>query len=218
MTATPTLDAEGSAPPRVEAPGPRVDVELGAAVLALLGVLATGLWFTVRPGPTVLDRWGMAVVPHVHHAGTLVALTRLGSPFVVAVGGVVGFLATVGRNLPRAVALLTAPVMAVGLGDAVVKPVVGRTFADVVSFPSGTVTAAAALAVVGVLAVPTAWRRGAAVLGIALSTGSALSVVALRWHYPTDALAGLAMGAGVVLLADATARRLAAKTRAPSKR
>jgi membrane-associated phospholipid phosphatase len=218
MTATPTLDAEVTGLPQDDAPGQRVDVELAAAFLALLAVMAMGLWFMVRPGPTALDRWVMAVVPHVHRSGSLVASTRLGSPFVLAVGAAVGFLATAGRNFPRALALLTGPVMAVGLGDAVVKPVVGRTFAAVVSFPSGTVTAVAALAAVGVLAVPTAWRRGAAVLGTALSTVTALSVVALRWHYPTDALAALAMGAGVVLLADATARRLAAKTRGASKR
>ena len=41
-----------------------------------------------------------------------------------------------------------------------------------------------------------------------------VSVVALRWHYPTDALAGLATGAGtVVLLADCGARAVAAGRR-----
>jgi membrane-associated phospholipid phosphatase len=33
----------------------------------------------------------------------------------------------------------------------------------------------------------------------------AVAVVALRWHYPTDALAGLAFGVGVVLVVDSTA-------------
>jgi len=36
-----------------------------------------------------------------------------------------------------------------------------------------------------------------------------MSVVALRWHYPTDALAGLAVGVGVVLMGDCAARGLA---------
>jgi membrane-associated phospholipid phosphatase len=41
-----------------------------------------------------------------------------------------------------------------------------------------------------------------------------LSVVALRWHFPTDALAGVAVGVGVVLLTDCAARGVAAR-RAP---
>jgi membrane-associated phospholipid phosphatase len=42
----------------------------------------------------------------------------------------------------------------------------------------------------------------------------ALAVVALQWHYPTDALAGLAYGAGVVLVVDGAARVVADRRRA----
>jgi membrane-associated phospholipid phosphatase len=181
------------------------------AGILLLVVTVAGLYFVVRPGPTPLDRWALTAIPAVHHSGSLLAFTRLGSPFVVVVGAVTGFLATFRRNRPRAVALLIGPVLAVLVCDWVVKPVVGRTFADVVSFPSGTVTAVAALATVGVLAVPNRWRWAAAVPAGAVTVLSALSVVALRWHYPTDALAGLALGAGVVLLADSATRSAAAK-------
>ena len=86
------------------------------------------------------------------------------------------------------------------------KPIVDRTYADVVSFPSGTVTAVAAVATVGVLATPDPWRSLVAALGGTVTVLEAMSVVALRWHYPTDALAGLAVGVGVVLLSDCAAR------------
>jgi len=34
-----------------------------------------------------------------------------------------------------------------------------------------------------------------------------VSVIGLRWHYPSDALAGAVLGVGVVLLADGLAHR-----------
>ena len=99
--------------------------------------------------------------------------------------------------------------LAVAVCDWVVKPVVGRTFADVVSFPSGTVAAVAAVATVALLATPDPWRSVVAALGGTVTVLACMSVVALRWHYPTDAVAGVAVGGGVVLLADCAARGLA---------
>ena len=52
------------------------------------------------------------------------------------------------------------------------------------------------------LATPPRWRPLTAVIGAAYAVWMTVAVVALGWHYPTDALAGLAFGVGVVLLAD----------------
>ena len=187
----------------------RAGIELTIGSLLLSGAIAGGLYFMVRPGPVLLDPWVFAALRPVHHSGFLVAVTRLGSPFVVVAAAAAGFLATVRRNRPRAVALLIGPVAAVAVCDWVMKPIVDRTYADVVSFPSGTVTAVAAVATVAVLATPDPWRSVVAALGGTVTVLEAMAVVALRWHYPTDALAGLAVGAGVVLLSDCAARRLA---------
>lgn len=184
-------------------------IELSIGSLLLLAAMAGGLYFMVRPGPALLDRWLFAAIRPVHHSGFLVGVTRLGSPFVVLAGAAAGFLATVRRNRPRAVALLVGPVLAVAACDWVLKPIVDRTYADVVSFPSGTVAAVAAIATVGVLATPDPWRAIVAALGGTVTVLEGVSVLALRWHYPTDALAGLAVGVGVVLLCDCAARGLA---------
>jgi len=181
-----------------------------AGGLLLLVVVGGGLYFRVRPGPTVFDRWAFAAIRPVHHSGLLVALTRIGSPFVVVAAAVAGFLATVRHNRPRAMALLVGPVLAVAACDWVMKPVVGRTFADVVSFPSGTVTVVAAIAAVALLATPDPWRSVVAAVGGTLTVLECVAVVALRWHYPTDAVAGLALGVGVVLVSDCAARGAAA--------
>jgi len=196
-------------PPQHHAAHRRRGVELAVGLVLVGAVVVSGLYLTARPGPTFFDRWGLAAIPAVHHSWLLLAVTRLGSPFVVVAAAGAGFLATVRRNRPRAAALLVGPVLAVAACDWVVKPVVGRTFDGVVSFPSGTVTAVAAVATVALLGSPDAWRSVAAALGGTATVMAVVSVVALRWHYPTDALAGLATGVGVVLLADCAARRLA---------
>ena len=82
-----------------------------------------------------------------------------------------------------------------------------------VSFPSGTVAAIAAVATVALLATPDPWRSIAAALGGTVTVLAVVSVISLRWHYPTDAVAGLATGAGVVLVADCAARAVARPAR-----
>ena len=94
--------------------GTRAGIELTLGSVLLVAAMAGGLYFMVRPEPSLLDRWGFAAIRAVHHSGFLVALTRLGSPFVVVAAAAAGFLATVRRNRPRAVALLVGPVLAVG--------------------------------------------------------------------------------------------------------
>ena len=44
---------------------------------------------------------------------------------------------------------------------------------------------------------PVVIAAGAVVVGLMM-----VAVVGLRWHYPTDALAGAVLGVGVVLLVD----------------
>jgi membrane-associated phospholipid phosphatase len=187
----------------------RAGIELTIAVVLLAAVASAGLYLKARPGPTPIDRTVLAAFPFVRHSGFLVAVTRLGSPFVVVAGAGAAFLATVGRQRARSVALLIGPVLAVGLCDWVIKPVVGRTFSDVVSYPSGTVTAVAAVATAGLLATPDPWRSVMAAFGGTVTALTVVAVIALRWHYPTDAAAGLATGVGVVLLTDCVARGLA---------
>jgi len=189
--------------------GARAGIELTLGSVLVVAAVAGGLYFMVRPEPSLLDHWVFAAIRPVHHSGFLVAVTRLGSPFVVVAAAAAGFLATIRRNRPRALALLVGPVLAVGVSDWVIKPVVHRTYADVVSFPSGTVTAVAAVATVALLATPDPWRSIVAALGGTVTVLEVMSVVALRWHYPTDALAGLAVGVGVVLMGDCAARGLA---------
>ena len=87
----------------------------------------------------------------------------------------------------------------------------GRTLGGVYSYPSGSTVGAAALATVAVLAAPPRWRAATVVVAVLVSLWMSAAVVSLHWHYPTDALAGLAYGVGVVLVADGAAWRVAVR-------
>jgi membrane-associated phospholipid phosphatase len=60
----------------------------------------------------------------------------------------------------------------------------------VASWPSGHATAAMALALCCVLAVPARWRPLTAALGGAFAVGVSYAFLTLEWHYPSDVLGG----------------------------
>jgi undecaprenyl-diphosphatase len=130
-------------------------------------------------------------------------MTTLHHPWVIVAGSVVAAAVAFAQDRPRGLACLVGPPLALVLCELVFKPAVGRTLGGSLSYPSGSTVGAAALATAAVLATPARWRALTAVLGAVYAIWMAVAVVALRWHYPTDALAGLAFGCGFVLLVDA---------------
>ena len=131
-------------------------------------------------------------------------LVHVGSLSALVVGVVAVFAVAVLRDWVRAVACATSPVLAVLIVQDLAKPLVGRHLGVAVSsFPSGTVAAVAALMTAVTLVVPALTRPAVAVLGAALTAGVCAAVIVLRWHYPTDALGGVAVGIGAVLALDA---------------
>ncbi len=82
------------------------------------------------------------------------------------------------------------------------KPVVGRRYMGVLCFPSGSVTVIASTCTALVLAVSRRLRWTAIAVATVIVVSVAVAVIGLRWHYPSDALAGVMFGTGVVLLLD----------------
>lgn len=109
-------------------------------------------------------------------------------------------------RLNGAVLALTAVPVAAGLDDGLLKPAVDRTYLGALVFPSGhttaVVTLAATLAVLLLIPPQRAGTRPARVLVVAVFCVAALvvatAVIALRWHYFTDTVAGAAVGIGTV--------------------
>ena len=57
--------------------------------------------------------------------------------------------------------------------------------------PSGHATATMTLVLCAIVVVPPAWRRVAAVLGVAVALAVSYTALILAWHFPSDVLGGL---------------------------
>jgi membrane-associated phospholipid phosphatase len=109
-----------------------------------------------------------------------------------------------GRLNGAMLAVLTVPA-ATGLDEAVLKPLVDRTYLGSLAYPSGHVTTVSALAatLTVLLLVPPQSPRTRVprvlllLLAWAVTCVVAVAVISLRWHYLTDTIAGAAVGAGM---------------------
>ncbi len=156
----------------------------------------------LHPAENPLDRWGFTTVGRTPDSGGLVRIVKLGDPLVLVLGTLLATVLVLRRDRLRALACLTGPPLAAVLVELAAKPLVGRHFEGVLSYPSGNVTNVAAVSTALVLAAPPRFRALVVVLGAAATTAMTVAVIGLRWHLPTDALAGAALGVGVVLLVD----------------
>lgn len=180
-------------------------VELGAGLVLLAAAGVTGVVLVHRPWPNRLDAAGFAALPAAPGSVPWHDVAAIGSLPVLLAGIGLCVLATLWRDRARALACVLGPGAAVVVTERVAKPLVGRHLGVLGgnSYPSGTVTAAAALACVVVLVTPRRARPLAAAFGIAAVAATGAAVVAMRWHFPTDALGGALVGAGAVLVVDA---------------
>jgi membrane-associated phospholipid phosphatase len=185
-------------------------VETAVGVVLVVVVAVLGVYFSFRPGATPMDRWLLRPVPNTQ-GGWFTAVTWLRYPAVTVVGAVVAAAVVFPRDRARALACLVGPPLALLTSELVAKPAVGRTLGGVYSYPSGSVVGAAALAMAAILAAPARWRPLTTVVAAVFALWMSIAVITLHWHYPTDALAGLAYGVGVVLVVDGVAWMLAAQ-------
>jgi undecaprenyl-diphosphatase len=183
--------------------------EVLAGLFLVVGALAAGLAIHRAPGANGFDRWGFGLFPADTRSSLLIHVAELGDLPVLVVGSVTAALVVVGRDRWRALACLCGPAVAAVGVEWFLKPLVGRHYYGVLSFPSGSVTTVAALATAWVLAVPR-WLRWVVVpTACVVVWAEAWAVVGLRWHYPSDALGGVLVGVGTVLLLDGLFRVMA---------
>ena len=183
----------------------RCTAQLVTGLAALAVAAVAGLAFVHRPWSNRLDGWGDAALPADPASRWAHHLVAAGSLTALLVGVMLVFVLGLFRDWVRAVACAVAPVLAVLIVQDLAKPLVGRHLGMTgsASYPSGTVAAVAALMTAFALVVPALVRPATAVIGAAVTTGVCVAVIVLRWHYPTDALGGVAVGLGAVLTLDA---------------
>src|SRR5215831_342668 len=157
------------------------------------------------------DRVDAAVDARVHagiagHPKLLEVLAWLGDQPAIAGTTAILILTCLLRRRYRGAALLAVSVpSAAVITERLLKPFVGRTLLGFLSFPSGHATGTFALAtaisvlLAGALGVPRAVRLAIAATAFAVAAGVAAAMIALGFHYFTDAVAGAAVGTGTVL-------------------
>lgn len=173
-------------------------------MLILLSAMG-GVYFASFPGPTPLDRLAERVLPNEWYNPVLIWIVAHGLPIALVLGAVLSFVLAWSWDRRRALTCLLAPGVAIAIAHYVMKPLVGRVINPAVSglgYPSGHMSATAAVVAAGVLAVPAGWRRRALVVGTAVDVSVAILLILIRWHYATDLLGGAALAIGVTLLID----------------
>jgi len=180
------------------------------AAAAVLGALS---WHfahgsaTNHPDAAVASRVQARLAAHPH---LLSMAARLGSPRVVIGGAVVvAVLCLLARRPKAALFALVAAPAAGAVTEFVLKPAVHREqHVNALLFPSGHTTGAFALALTVVIVLlpheqtrllPAIARLVIGVAALALATVVAVAVVALGWHYVTDAIGGLVTAVVVVV-------------------
>ncbi len=185
--------------PRVRRPG-TIETAVGAVLVgaALVGAVV----FRVHPAPNALDNWVFNVVDPSLRSHALTVITELHWPAGLVAATLLAGLVALPQDRRRAAACVVGPAAVVVGVELVLKPLVGRHFGGVDSYPSGNVADMTAVAMAWTLAVPRRIRPVVALVGGALAVAMSVAVIGLRWHYPTDAFGGILFGAGVVLLLD----------------
>jgi membrane-associated phospholipid phosphatase len=178
-----------------------------AGCIVLVGV---GAVFAARqPDGTALDStvdsWVGGHLGPDHAALSLIS--DLGPYVLYALAAVLLVVSLTARQLNGTVLAVISVLVASGLTELVLKPLVQERLRGYLSYPSGTTTNAFAL--VTIIAVLLrdprlvrwpGWLRALILLaGAAVGCALAVAMIALNYHYFTDTVAGAAVGTGVVL-------------------
>jgi membrane-associated phospholipid phosphatase len=187
-----------------------------AVCVAVTVLLALAVAGQARAGwlDTAVDAWVRASLGR--HPAPLSLLAGLGDPVPVTVMTVALVLACLAARRRRGAALAGVAVpVAAALTEFVLKPVIGRTLAGSLSFPSGHATSMFALAVTCAVLltgqsrprVPAALRLSLALGAVIIAGAVAIAMVGLGFHYFTDIVGGAAVGTAIVLLTAFTLDR-----------
>lgn len=189
--------------------------KLICALLAaiIVGALMTGV-MTANPCITAIDNAVIAVV--VHHRQPLnsivMAITNLGNPPIITIFSVLLAAYFLYRKQQRIVAFIATNMIVVNLANFIVKNIVQRerpfvqdhsitplVHASGFSFPSGHSAGSVLLfgtifILLGLMDRHTGWRRILRTLCILMILAIGLSRIYVQVHFPTDVLAGYALG------------------------
>jgi undecaprenyl-diphosphatase len=174
-----------------------------AGTTALLGALL-GHGAHIDPVDTAVDSRVRATF--AGHLKQLELLARLGDlPAITSITAILVLVCVLRRRYREAALVAISIPAAAVITERLLKPLVGRTALGFLSFPSGHATGTFALAtaitvlLAGAPGIPRAVRLAVVVTAFAVASAVAAAMIALGFHYFTDAVAGAAVGTGTVL-------------------
>lgn len=135
-------------------------------------------------------------------------LAGLGNPLEVGMIGASLAVIALARGRPRVALGVVVLIAATSVSSQVLKTILAHprpitdfsAYVAPKAFPSGHSTAAMSLALAGVMVSPSRLRPLAALVGAGLALSVAFSVIALGWHYPSDAFGGFLLATGEALV------------------
>jgi membrane-associated phospholipid phosphatase len=217
MTTTldPPADASMSADTPSPTPAPRpLGMSLWAPAALFAVVFIGGAILRFEPQQNAFDTWGFNLFSHSWQSSFLRTVFYLARGPVTAGAAVLAGLIVWRHDRLRTLACLIGPGLAVVLAE-VCKIIVGRRLVGTLCWPSGSAAAVASTVTAVVIALQGKARWLALGLGSAAVLLEVIALVAYRSHYPSDAVGGVLVGVGSVLLVDAVLhfrrRRRAAK-------
>lgn len=209
---------------------PLIPLQLRRIAVAVAGfgwlmVLSMGVWFAGHRGSTAFDDTVTRAVHALAPVRSVPAIVLAGlttpalSYAVLAV--LVGF-ALLRKHWELAGFTVLGPGVCLLFTELVAKPLVGRTYASYLSYPSGhTVSAVSAYLLATLVLVagkPVPLRVLGLVLCAVLSACLGAGLVAMSYHYPTDVIGGFGVAVGVLLpgalVVDTLTARCSARTAA----
>jgi len=172
----------------------------------LVAVAVFGAVVAHNHGPTLVDRWGLSLTRHIPTVFWR-RVAKMSSVFVLVPATLLCAALALRRSWRLVIACLVAPVVTVLVAEGA-KHVFGRLYTGVLSYPSGSVAAVTSVVGIYLLVAPRKYRAALATAASLIVLLMAGAVVNLRWHYPTDAIAGSMVGIAVILVMDYAMQRV----------
>jgi membrane-associated phospholipid phosphatase len=182
----------------------RVPQPVATAVSCAVALAATGLLAFDWPVARTVDVKSLSgfVQLSAHHDVLSAAnsIANVATPLAYVLGGGLLVIVALTRQLPRlavgipvtmAAATATTEILKHLSADPRHVPILGDNQIGAASWPSGHATATMTLVLCAIVVVPPAWRRVAAVLGVAVALVVSYTALILAWHFPSDVLGGL---------------------------
>ena len=204
----------------------------GVVLLVLTWFAALHIGFVERADASVLRGFG-TLQGHPHVGGLAERVASLCDPRPYVLLCAIPVAMAVARRRVWTLVAIAVILLGANLTTAMLKPLLAHPRLDAHalalspsinagSWPSGHATAAMALALCCMLAAPGRARPYVAAIGGAFAVAVSYSFLTLKWHYPSDAVAGFLVAAtwtslavGAVLLVE---RRAGAVTDEPRQR